>query len=299
MTQGAIAVDADVFADRLSTVSLLEAMYPLPSELVLAPSSLAALALLQSDPSAVPPVPALELVLNLANARGAVPLTCVLPLSSWPISISARQPPFLSRAQQDALVACLPRPGPDSSAETILSAIEAVTSFLADLLPDPLPARPEEQAVDEPEHADEDEERVWFWFPSLSTREKRQDLVDYAPLYGLTGFVLAGKPGLLCLEGRPRAVDRYMAAIKSESWSDIPAHQKKVSERLRVRLGPAAATATSSNAAHGRRFTDMREVTHLVTQHGQYNHRGDMGEVRRLMEAWGVGDDFGAVVMGS
>jgi hypothetical protein len=35
--------------------------------------------------------------------------------------------------------------------------------------------------------------RVWFYFPSLNTREKRQNMVDWAPSYSLTGFVLAGK----------------------------------------------------------------------------------------------------------
>jgi hypothetical protein len=99
--------------------------------------------------------------------------------------------------------------------------------------------------VAEEDAGDEALQRVWFWFPSLSTKEKRRDLVDYAPRYGLTGFVLAGehirtenvqadgfrspgKPGLLCLEGDARKVDQYMSAIKSESWSDIPSYQKKV-----------------------------------------------------------------------
>ena len=48
-----------------------------------------------------------------------------------------------------------------------------------------------------------------------------------------------------------------------------------------------------------RRFDGMSEITHLVPQYGQYGHRGEMGEVRRLMETWGVGEDFGAVVMNS
>ena len=41
----------------------------------------------------------------------------------------------------------------------------------------------------------------------------------------------------------------------------------------------------------------MREITDLIPQHGQKTNRGDMAEVKRLMEEWGVGDDFGAVVM--
>lgn len=41
----------------------------------------------------------------------------------------------------------------------------------------------------------------------------------------------------------------------------------------------------------------MTDVTNLIAYHGTYNHRGDMGEVKRLMDEWGVGDDFGVAVM--
>lgn len=46
-----------------------------------------------------------------------------------------------------------------------------------------------------------------------------------------------------------------------------------------------------------RKFTQMTDITSMIPTYGQYNHRGDMGEVRRLMEQWGVGDDFGAAVL--
>jgi hypothetical protein len=82
-------------------------------------------------------------------------------------------------------------------------------------------------------------ERAYLWFPSLSTPSKRRDLVTYASRYHLTGFVLAGKPGLLCLEGRGRAFERYMSDIKNESWGDIPSYQKKVSSRSRPTERPS------------------------------------------------------------
>jgi len=41
-------------------------------------------------------------------------------------------------------------------------------------------------------------------------------------------ILITGKPGLLCVEGCGKEVDRYMSRIKSESWSDIPPFQKKV-----------------------------------------------------------------------
>ncbi|KAG6008114.1 hypothetical protein E4U21_004996 [Claviceps maximensis] len=122
--------------------------------------------------------------------------------------------------------------------------------------------------------------RTWFYFPSISTRSKRADLVNYAPAYTLTGFLLSGKPGILCLEGTAHSIDAYMKFIKTESWSDIPAYQKKVTERFREH-------------AVTRVFADMQEITDsLGERRGERANRGDM----RLLETWmverGLGDAF-------
>jgi hypothetical protein len=46
-----------------------------------------------------------------------------------------------------------------------------------------------------------------------------------------------------------------------------------------------------------RKFKTIIDITDQIPKYGQYNHRGEMGEVKRLMELWGVGEDFSAVVM--
>ncbi len=110
--------------------------------------------------------------------------------------------------------------------------------------------------------------RSWSCLPSLSTREKRAELVAYARAHEppLTGFVLAGKPALVVLEyplaDRPeggsggggggkeeqekrktereegeeeearRSLLAYWSEIKTRSWADIQASHKKVSETL-------------------------------------------------------------------
>jgi len=48
-----------------------------------------------------------------------------------------------------------------------------------------------------------------------------------------------------------------------------------------------------------RKFKTIIDITDQIPRYGQYNHRGEMGEVKRLMELWGVGEDFSAVVMNS
>lgn len=70
--------------------------------------------------------------------------------------------------------------------------------------------------------------RVWFWLPSLESKDKTREIVTFTWEYGLTGFVLAGKPALICVEGGGKDIDKYMSKVKSESWGDVPSFQKKV-----------------------------------------------------------------------
>ncbi|GMK59601.1 hypothetical protein CspeluHIS016_0802070 [Cutaneotrichosporon spelunceum] len=281
----------------LSTLELLAAMYPLDGELELGDAAAAALG------GSAPTYP-LELVVRVPLTDGdedgrRIELAVSLSASGR-AGLSVRQPDFLTRAAYQVLADALPCGGVATETETetdaaeateaVMAAAEALRAVASQLIQDEEAAAAAAAAEAETEEVDDDGplERVWFWFPSLSTREKRRDLVTYAAGYRLHGFVLSGKPALLCVEGGGRAVDRYMADIKSVSWGDIPSFQKKVTERLRIPL-----------AESERRFTAMTDVTALVTHHGTYNHRGDMSEVKRLCDEWGVGQDFNAVVMNS
>jgi hypothetical protein len=127
--------------------------------------------------------------------------------------------------------------------------------------------------------------RVWFYFPSISTRSKRDDFIINAPHYHLTGFLYAGKPGILCAEGGSQDIDDYMKFIKTESWGDIPAHHKKVSERHREKC-------------EERVFKDMTEITDTVGERrGQRVNRGDMKAVEEWLLERGLGDAFTKVLM--
>ena len=127
--------------------------------------------------------------------------------------------------------------------------------------------------------------RVWFYFPSISTRSKRDDFITNAPHYYLTGFLYAGKPGILCVEGGSQSIDDYMKFIKTESWGDIPAHHKKVSERHREKC-------------EERVFKNMTEITDTVGERrGQRVNRGDMKAVEEWLVERGLGDAFTKVLM--
>ncbi|CAD0086841.1 unnamed protein product [Aureobasidium vineae] len=196
------------------------------------------------------------------------------PMEAPPITFSLRQPTWLDKASLATLSATLP--------EDIFGALD----FLRDEGPSLIPtaATPTETKASTGPLV-----RVWFYFPSLSTREKRQHMVDWAPSYSLTGFVLAGKPGLLCLEGSASNIDAYMNEIKTVSWGDIPSHQKKVSERYRE---------TGSEVT--RAFETMIEITDLVGErHGARQNRGDMAAIEAWLKDKGLGDMFESVILQS
>jgi hypothetical protein len=209
-------------SDALSALELLAAMYPMDGELELSDGAASALA--GSTPSYPLEVVVRVPINDVDDEPPRVELSISLPESGAP-RLAVRQPDFLNRAAYQQLVDSLPPPEGDAT-EAVMAAIEAIRAAAPDLIQEAEAVEVEEEGKD-----DGPLERVWFWFPSLSTREKRKDLVTYAQSYRLNGFVLAGKPALLCVEGGGRAVDRYMADIKSVSWGDIPSFQKKVSER--------------------------------------------------------------------
>ncbi|KAK8055596.1 hypothetical protein PG993_000823 [Apiospora rasikravindrae] len=205
-----------------------------------------------------------------------------------PVKFRLQQPTWMSKAEAAQLMASIPQDETDRS--DMFATIEQIkdAAFL----------HLQNQNSTVPAEAEETTSntliRVWFYFPSISTRAKRDDLVTNAPRYGLTGFLLAGKPGILCVEGgSAQAVDDYMRFIKTESWGDIPAHHKKVSERYRETLEPGADGQPAARA-----FRDMQEITDtLGERRGERANRNDM----RALEAWlterGLGDAMTKVLI--
>ncbi|KAL9939519.1 hypothetical protein V8E36_001336 [Tilletia maclaganii] len=200
--------------------------------------------------------------------------------SSLQPSIQIQRPLWLTRAQYDALVlnAGLSEekvvPSEDDQQEDpasyVLSVIERISEAVLDL-DEQVSASSSSNAG--PAALDASSKyvvRAWYHFPSLSSKDKRLDLVMYAAHHTppLTGFILAGKPGVAVLEaplpGRVAdqapasadvtaatiAIDAYWSKIKSQSWSDIPPGHKKVSLRL-----------TEDSADTRRVFAEMDDVT--------------------------------------
>lgn len=187
----------------------------------------------------------------------SIQLSISLPLQdpAPPPRLTLHQPSWLSRSTHQSLSDSLASlPAEDDPTTAVLGALELVRELGSAAIP------LVEEVVEEV--GGKEEVRVWFWLQSLSTREKRNDMVNWAPGFGLTGFVMAGqseplsvapplrsadfcrvlftgKPGLLCLEGNPKLIQEYMNDIKSVSWADIP-----VSSRITF-TAPLSLSSTS------------------------------------------------------
>jgi hypothetical protein len=198
------------------------------------------------------------------------------PLEPPTVKVRVQQPYWMNKAATLQLTSEIPED--EDLLGTIEYVREAAAAYLADLEKKEMDS--EITTVDAGPLV-----RVWFYFPSISTRSKRDDFIKYAPSYQLTGFLYAGKPGLLCVEGSSQNIDDYMKFIKTESWGDIPAHHKKVSERHR-------------DKCEKRVFQDMTEITDTVGERrGQRANRGDMKAIEEWLVERGLGDAFTKVLM--
>ncbi|XWW94129.1 hypothetical protein V2A60_002071 [Cordyceps javanica] len=287
---------------QLGQVDLLMAMYPIEGSVVLGDSSRATVQCLREalDGDSLANVSNelhdinLLLELEIPSEKSDAPtsgataqLSITIPLryqqntidDAPPARIRLQQISWMSKAEASALMAELPKD------DDLFATIENITAAASSQLSQAR-TREEKAAAASQSRTEEALTRVWFYFPSISTRAKRDDLVHHAPAYGLTGFLLAGKPGILCVEGGSQAVDDYMKFIKTESWGDIPAHHKKVSERYR-----------QTDVGARRAFADMQEITGELERRGERANRNDM----RALEAWlgerGLGEAFAKVLI--
>ena len=286
----------DLVELQIGQVDLLLAMYP--EEIIFDENSRGILDILRDTDDArfkvaVKLTPSISVILDLpismaeeeaSNSRTlrldiGIPFAYngSLPPSEPPmVKVRVQQPNWMSKAATSQLTADIPEE--EDLLGTIEFIREAASEYLADI-------EKKEMALDTATIDAGPLVRVWFYFPSISTRSKRDDFIKYAPSYQLTGFLFAGKPGLLCVEGGSQNIDDYMKFIKTESWGDIPAHHKKVSERHR-------------ETCEKRVFPDMTEITDTVGERrGQRANRGDMKAIEEWLVERGLGTVFTKVLM--
>jgi len=64
-------------------------------------------------------------------------------------------------------------------------------------------------------------ERLWIWSHHIYSKIKRQDLVKLGKDYQLHGFMLPGKPGVICFEGSTDNTQELWRIIKGWQWQKL------------------------------------------------------------------------------
>ncbi|KAG2160371.1 hypothetical protein JADG_000110 [Aureobasidium aubasidani] len=263
----------DLLESQISTVDLLLAMFPEPNESDISQSDLALITTIRDEGAEnITSIPSgIDLAVHVTlDATHSIQVNITAPLRSTQPSppeppeptFSLRQPTWLDKASLSDFTSSLPT--------DIFSALDYLRDSGPTILPSTTPS-----TTSKIETSSAPLVRVWFYFPSLSTREKRNHMVSWAPSHHLTGFVLAGKPGLLCLEGTPSNIDAYMNEIKPE-------------------IGEEGGNGVE------RKFERMEEITDTVGEkHGARQNRGDMAAIENWLKEKGLGEMFESVILQS
>lgn len=192
--------------DAVSCIQYLQAAFPLDGELALSQSTARFLEHPDSTVAAALRTLDATVCLTIQGAQEPLKVDLSLPLqASDPPLLSIQHPAFLTRSQHEQLLHSL---SPVQTVDDVYVALDEIKPAAEQLIED-LKAQEHSAAaakVAKPRFSGP-MVRAWFWFIMITTREKRNDVTQWAAHYGLTGFLLAGKPGILCLEGRADAID--------------------------------------------------------------------------------------------
>ncbi|EFN77386.1 RWD domain-containing protein 2A [Harpegnathos saltator] len=107
--------------------------------------------------------------------------------------------------------------------------------------------------------------RYWIYSHHIYSKFKRRDIANLAKENLITGFCLAGKPGIICIEGTLEDCDYCWQKIKAMNWHKILI---KLMEKEK----------DCNNVDNLRKFTDFQEVSFPTTE-----RHNDMGQLLKYL----------------
>lgn len=107
--------------------------------------------------------------------------------------------------------------------------------------------------------------RLWIYSHHIYNTEKRRNIINWANELNLNGFSLAGKPGIICVEGEESDVDEYWTRLRNLQWKKLQMKEKELFDNL------------NKNPL---RFNQFEELNYLLDSHG----KGDFGEFYQYLQ---------------
>ena len=108
--------------------------------------------------------------------------------------------------------------------------------------------------------------RYWIYSHHIYGKSKRKDIIDLAKENSITGFCLAGKPGIICMEGVFEDCDYCWQKIKSMNW-----------QKILIRLLEKEENHSGIDTI--RKFSDFREISFPTSE-----RHNDMGQVLKYLK---------------
>ncbi|XP_050300012.1 RWD domain-containing protein 2A [Anthonomus grandis grandis] len=127
--------------------------------------------------------------------------------------------------------------------------------------------------------SEQDDELVRYWIYShhIYSKTKRKSITDLAHQLKVNGFIMPGKPGIICVEGGACDVNEWWQSVKSMNWKKIFC---KITE----------STKEDAQQDNFLKFKDFMEI--VFESHGpKFNHM-DMGEFSKYLEQKDLGYIF-------
>eukprot|EP00116_Pleurobrachia_bachei_P008312 sb/3468574/ len=113
--------------------------------------------------------------------------------------------------------------------------------------------------------------RLWYYAHHIYSKEKRSNMVKWSRELDLTGFILPGKPGVICIEGSVANCREFNVRVRAMNWQLLKLqHDERELE--------------------GRLFTDFGEM--IFDVHGRANNHQDLGQFRTFLEDKQLGEIF-------
>ncbi|XP_014469795.1 PREDICTED: RWD domain-containing protein 2A isoform X2 [Dinoponera quadriceps] len=107
--------------------------------------------------------------------------------------------------------------------------------------------------------------RYWIYSHHIYSKFKRRDVANLTKENSITGFCLAGKPGIICIEGTLEDCDYCWLKIKAMNW-----------HRILIKL--LEKEEDCNNVDGLRKFTDFQEVSFPTTE-----RHNDMGQLLKYL----------------
>lgn len=117
--------------------------------------------------------------------------------------------------------------------------------------------------------------RLWIYSHHIYNKKKREEIVKKARELKLTGFLLAGKPGIVCIEGHHSDCKEWWKDIKSMTWKKIMIRRTEIFE--------------PSEEKTFKKFSSFEELCLVNPVH---NKHSNMSELSKLMTVLGLNQIF-------